>query len=326
MLSVINTNAMTLDEIAERLTNNNYNSLDTVQLEALWQNYYNTNLKEIDKWAHAELEQDKFLNCTLFYPFSGPDVVHMMMLFPSCSSYIMIGLEPPGKILNLTIENINLDKLSQGIFSLLRRSFFITKDMWSDFGKPNHGVIIPIVVLLKKLQFNIISSEQIILTDEGNIEPNINGNGIKLQVKNSNKNFVQNIYYISTSLMNKNAMELFLKKQDAPLITYLKAAQYAFFDPRFIPMRNVILEKSRMVLQDDSGIPFRYFDKSWIKELYGQYAGPYGKSFKGYKQLDLLHAYSVNNTKPIKFRLGYGYGKVPSCLIKMVKQDIESKK
>jgi len=41
-------------------------------------------------------------------------------------------------------------------------------------------------------------------------------------------------------------------------------------------MRNLILKNSNYVLEDDTGIPYDYFDKSgkWNIKLYGQYLKP----------------------------------------------------
>ena len=35
---------------------------------------------------------------TVFYFFSGPDALHAVALFPTASTYVMAGLEPPGNI------------------------------------------------------------------------------------------------------------------------------------------------------------------------------------------------------------------------------------
>ena len=35
---------------------------------------------------------------TLFYPFGGPDLLSAAQFFPAASSYVLVGLEPPGRI------------------------------------------------------------------------------------------------------------------------------------------------------------------------------------------------------------------------------------
>jgi hypothetical protein len=71
----------------------------------------------------------------------------------------------------------------------------------------------------------------------------------------------------------------------------------------------MILTKSQFILQDDTGIPFRYFkEKNWEIHLYGQYAKPI-KDFSGVEQQDLKAAYQdKNKIKRLPFHLGYHYG------------------
>ena len=49
-------------------------------------------------------------------------------------------------------------------------------------------------------------------------------------------------------------------------------------------------------------------------QLYGAYDRPYG-SFRWLEQADLRKAYLSSGPKPLDFRIGYGYGKVPSNLL-----------
>ena len=68
-------------------------------------------------------------------------------------------------------------------------------------------------------------------------------------------------------------------------------------------------------MQDDSGIPYRYFDNaSWNVQLYGQYQRPYG-SFRWLEQPTLRKAYESGNAKPLSLRIGYGYSKIASNLL-----------
>jgi hypothetical protein len=84
--------------------------------------------------------------------------------------------------------------------------------------------------------------------------------------------------------------------------------------PEFSIIREQVLSKSAYVLQDDSGIPYHCFSaSSWRVQLYGEYDRPYG-SFRWFEQKDLKKAYAASGTKALDFRIGYGYGRVPSNL------------
>jgi hypothetical protein len=83
----------------------------------------------------------------------------------------------------------------------------------------------------------------------------------------------------------------------------------------FSLIRNLVLQNSAAVLQDDSGIPYRWFGAdSWKVQLYGDYDHPYG-SFKYMEQVDLRNAYKQPGTKPLPMHVGYGYRKITSNLL-----------
>jgi len=83
----------------------------------------------------------------------------------------------------------------------------------------------------------------------------------------------------------------------------------------FSLIRNLVLENSGAVLQDDSGIPYRWFGSDlWKVQLYGDYDRPYG-SFKYMEQADLRNAYKQPGTKPLPMHVGYGYRKITSNLL-----------
>jgi hypothetical protein len=75
----------------------------------------------------------------------------------------------------------------------------------------------------------------------------------------------------------------------------------------FSKIRNIIFEKSSSILQDDSGIAFRFFDnKIWNIHLYGKYVKP-GKEFPWINEMDLAKALSDPSVKPVPFTLGYNW-------------------
>jgi hypothetical protein len=103
--------------------------------------------------------------------------------------------------------------------------------------------------------------------------------------------------------------------------TLLKATSYMVHKEDFSIIRERVLAKSVAVLQDDSGIPYRFFAApAWTVQLYGSYVRPYG-SFRWLQQADLRAAYQSAGPKPLGFRIGYGYGKVPSNLLFARKAD-----
>ena len=76
---------------------------------------------------------------------------------------------------------------------------------------------------------------------------------------------------------------------------------------------NLIIKKSKAILQDDSGIAFRYMDAAkWNIQLYGAYNGPISL-FANHFEKDLKKAYETEKVKEVPFQ--YGYGKSTALML-----------
>ena len=122
------------------------------------------------------------------------------------------------------------------------------------------------------------------------------------------------MYYFSCDIsdlgLSKNKrLHAFLKGLPS-VTTYLKSASYLLHKPYFSLVRKTILEKSSFVLQDDSGIPVRFYnEQQWNHQYYGTYDAPINL-FKNFLQKDLKMAYdSIEKVqiKPLNFGIGYDY-------------------
>jgi hypothetical protein len=89
--------------------------------------------------------------------------------------------------------------------------------------------------------------------------------------------------------------------------TYIKAASYLMHGNDFSIIRDIVFEKSKTILQDDSGIAYKLFDKNkWDIRLYGRYQKP-GKEFSWINETDLALAYQDTSIKMVPFTLGYNW-------------------
>jgi hypothetical protein len=91
----------------------------------------------------------------------------------------------------------------------------------------------------------------------------------------------------------------------APYITMLKSASYLLHDPQFSVIRTDLLDGSSAILQDDSGMPYRFLKTpKWKVTLYGKYSKPVSDFNYGY-QKDLEAAYTAANPPELPFSYGY---------------------
>ena len=96
----------------------------------------------------------------------------------------------------------------------------------------------------------------------------------------------------------------YLNNLDPKCTSFLKSATYLMHKSYFSIIRNTVLNKSVMVLQDDSGISYKFYDKAkWEISLFGTYTAPISM-FKEHYEADLFEAYK-KVSKPINFRYGY---------------------
>ncbi|MGD0362300.1 MAG: hypothetical protein ABSC93_15600 [Bryobacteraceae bacterium] len=276
----------------------------------------------------------------VFYPFSGPDALMVTVLFPDNPTYVMVGLEPAGTLPRPgQIERKNLEaylaSVRNTLASELSRSFFVTRQMDRQFrGQVSDGLLLPILELLVRSGHTILGFRYVRLDDAGRMiersagykAPGRIGNkGVEIDFRRDDDQSVHKLVYLSVNLSDKSLTEnqaflTFLASLKGTA-TLLKATSYMVHKQDFSTIRERVLAKSVAVLQDDSGIPYRFFAApAWTVQLYGSYVRPYG-SFRWLQQADLRAAYLSAGPKPLGFRIGYGYGKVPSNLLFARKTD-----
>lgn len=311
------------------------------KLEELRDSYYERNLSKMVEWRNKNLVNlSSNKDEPLFYPFSGPDVVNMLTLFPNRKTYVMMGMEHVGTIDTVTQwqEPLTTDKMLQiqkAVESVFIRSFFRTLDMSTDFSRlGTKGVLPGMLLMLKLLNQQVECVQWVSLTDDGKLkyltEAESKGSytnfGIEVTIKHPTLNYSQKIYYFKTNLENSGlnnnpALNLFINKSLGTTTTLVKSASFLMHMAEFTTMQQSILDVSRMVLQDDSGIPFkRYSQKKWSYKLFGQYVGPYGDSFKAFNQPKLRKAYEAVPLELLDFYFGYGYAKIPAHLMIFIRK------
>ncbi|PKN28041.1 MAG: hypothetical protein CVU65_00335 [Deltaproteobacteria bacterium HGW-Deltaproteobacteria-22] len=133
----------------------------------------------IEKWVKTELETQNRDCKTLFYPFSGPDFLHVHLLFPGCRDIVMIGLEPAGSLPELSkiLDKPEkfFAKMEASLTHILTLSFFRTKSMKDDlFGKevPEiDGTLPPILFMMARTGQKLTSIGRVQLDWDGKVVP-----------------------------------------------------------------------------------------------------------------------------------------------------------
>jgi len=289
-------------------------------MDQIWNSFQQISPK-VMAFSQSELSDINSSCKTLFYPFGGPDFLFSNSFFPDMDTYFLIGLEWPGNPVKVQNPSAATYRLYQNSVSdILNLSFFRTKDMKVELSNDTIDGVVPIITLLMaRADREIISIAHKRITDDGEIvSENEDGSPataksklveIKYFKKGTNK--LQTLYYLSTDLSNgglatNKALMAYIDKFDRPTTAcFIKSASYLMHMDYFSTIRESVLSHVSAIMQDDSGIPWRFYDQTqWDLSLYGTFYKPISM-FAKYPQPDLRDVYQTQDPKPLNFRLGY---------------------
>jgi len=267
-------------------------------INSKWERFKNGRLGKIRPWANSHLSG---LNpVTVFYPFSGPDLVYAREFFPNASTYILCGLEPVGNLpspQNLQPLNSSLGRMEVSIRSLMEAGYFVTKEMRVALKQsPLQGTVPLFCFMLARNGDRILSIQA-------------NGDHAEIRFRAPGDSRVRTLHYFSCNLSNGgmrkgSALVQFLRSV-RPDVGYLKSASYLLHEADFSIIRDLLLTQCRAIVQDDSGIPLRAFAPDrWRVLNFGVYAPPLD-IFKKYNQPDVAALYAEHPASPLPFGAGY---------------------
>ena len=312
------------------------------EIDRLFERADTFRFKKMKLWANNELIKDQTVK-TVFYPFSGPDFLNADIFYPDADQYILIGMEPVGSLPDISRMSPSsvksyLGMINNSLKDVFKRSYFITARMSSDLGKTQVNGITPLMSLfIKRTGHQIVSIHLVGIDSSGNCQ-NIDSiknrkniiTGVRVDFLSPSKNKIQSVLYFRTDISDKGleanpGFNAYLS-QLPQSYSYLKAASYLMHSDNFKMIRNVIFDKSLTILQDDSGIAYKYFDKStWNISLYGVYVKPKDE-FKYINEPDLKKAYSLAKYRPVPYSLGYNWRTDHSNLLYAIKDKAVAKK
>lgn len=306
-----------------------------------WMNFDSSRLTNLRTFRENEISKVVKAPATLFYPFSGPDILYAQTFFPDADKYVMIGLEPVGSLPRFNAENkdsldVYYSKVNTSLNAILKFSFFRTQSMKNDLKNTEvDGTLHLLILFLKRTGNQLCSAKPVTVDSAGAVvyeesfaslkKLKTNTRGLEIKFTDANKK-PKTLYYFSLNAadggLKSNGNFVNYLKNMGTINTYLKGASYLMHKSYFSIIRNVILEQSEQVVQDDSGISFHYFtdnNHKWAYTLYGQYIKPI-PMFKEFYQKDLDSLYKKQGAKEIGFGIGYNFKDKNSNLLIATKQ------
>ena len=286
-------------------------------------------LSLITNWNQEIMKRNKVSDSSfVFYPFSGADFIHAYYLYPNASEYFMSAIENIGDIVDVSkLNKVEFFEYVKDFDTVMRdiymRSYFITKNIEDDFSKKTkiNGVL-PILLWSAAMTNHDIIHVKYFIVDT-NFEKKYvdisakakNKLSVEIKLFDKTNNRFQLLNYYSADLSNRGLRKSsksisFLKDYVSNASNgFVKSASYLMhYDSTFSTIQQLVLNKNKYFVQDDTGVPFKKFDLSkWNIELYGIYEKPI-KDFSEslyQKQLDDAYKNSAYYKGGLKFSLGY---------------------
>ena len=267
-------------------------------LDAAWGKAHQRQIGKVRSWAASYLPASG--GGPMFYMFSGPDFLYANLFFPGASTYVLCGTEPVGAVPDITripptLLGPALENLRRSMKTMLSFHYFITKEMRVDLQRNELGGTLPVLyVFLARLGYAIHQVEPV-QTPAAGVRIVFSGAGGR----------TQSLYYFKVDLANGSPGK-FLNwcRAQGSGPSLVKAASYLMHSDSFSQVRRFLLEHSSLIVQDDSGIPLRFFDDRWSLRFFGNYVGPI-EIFAKHSQPDLLAVYGRSNPAPLGFAFGY---------------------
>lgn len=286
-------------------------------------------LSLITNWNQEIMKRNKVSDSSfVFYPFSGADFIHAYYLYPNASEYFMSAIENIGDIVDVSkLNKVEFFEYVKDFDTVMRdiymRSYFITKNMEDDFSKKTkiNGVL-PILLWSAAMTNHDIIHVKYFIVDTNYEKKYVdisakakNKLSVEIKLFDKTNNRFQLLNYYSADLSNRGLRKSsksisFLKDYVSNASNgFVKSASYLMhYDSTFSTIQQLVLNKNKYFVQDDTGVPFKKFDLSkWNIELYGIYEKPI-KDFSEslyQKQLDDAYKNSAYYKGGLKFSLGY---------------------
>ncbi len=296
-------------------------------IETTFSKFRKKKLENLESWRDSTLVDINNSTEDVLYPFSGPDIIYAYSVLPKARNYYLFGLEPVGIIPN--IENYKASSLpvlfktiNTSISDNLNLSFFITRKMKVELSAPAIKGTVPILLFfMSRMNLHIQNIVPVHLDESGRIVKSIDSNdntttkpfknGVEISFIRPNENKLSYVYYFSLNINNSGftsfpRLSMLINSLNNTTTTLVKSSSYCMHAEKYSTIRDLLLNKSDNIIEDDTGIPYSFFDQEvWDINLYGSYSKPISV-FKEFIQEDYKKAFQ-KNADPIDFRFGYSY-------------------
>ena len=263
-------------------------------------------------WSSTHLSQAQYH--TVFYPFSGPDIVTAMSLYPKANYYVLVADQVPEYAFIKNPEQLTSSSQEfecQMLTNYARRGYYLTNDLIGKNGpKPRFIKLLIYNLAFAKAQVHEI--QILSINSEGMIFPMKQGqepNGVRFLIEAMDGRSVT-VDYISANISDSGLINsphfvkaFERKSQEAVLI---KSASHLLQNSYFSTMKNVLVERPHWLTQDETGLDIVPLSEQYQLQLFGKFVAPsqlWAKSPSAQRLAAYYEQHPSNQELP--FSLGY---------------------
>lgn len=286
-----------------------------------WSRYQQKIATPLRDWAAKQLPSAA--GETVYYPFAGPDLPTVHLLYPDAKRYVLIALQKGGRVPRLATGKPAVARLffrvfSRGWKSFAHRGFFHTDHMNRDMNEDSfvEGVTPVLMGFAAGLGYEVLTVSPIRVNADGSdLEPHP-GDKTKRETWDSVRLLLKRAdgTQVTVDYLHMDLSDGFLKKDEAhrswvemisknKVVT--KAASHLMQKPFFSIVKQAILEHATSIWQDETGIDYSELDKHFDTQLFGEFTRA-NKLWHENVQRSLSRAYAKRkDIQPLPFRVGY---------------------
>jgi len=289
--------------------------LHAATLDDLFAHFDRQYAQPVARWARSALA-GKHGPRAVFYPFSGPDFTFAHLLFPAAETFILCGLEscePLSVAAAFAKGGLSepLEDVAANLSHFLRQSYFVTKDMRERMETGLVPGVAPVLLVLLARAGMTIDSVATFDLPEGEEAASCSpeATGLRIDFRSGTKR--RRLFYFRQDLRDaffseESAVSRFVA-EFGRVAVFVKSASYLLHELNFSNVRELIFERSSLLVQDPSCMPYGALaERGWTIDLHGRHTHA-PASFRKYEQPDLVGAYGAfdRSAEPLGFGIGY---------------------
>ncbi len=304
-------------------------------MSQFWDQVRKESLDEIMPWREKNVPEALAHN-SVVYPLSGADYLNANALFPDAPQYLFIALESPGALPDL--YRMSEAEREQGLASIRRAvatvasvNYMKSKILRKELSNAYLPGTLPVFLLLAAGLGQIVEEvHPVALDSAGRLEESgwVTGtaapppfrfrgaaetvHGLRIVVRDPERRLSKTLVYLQFRLRSdavdpRTAEGKFLRRI-RNCNTIFKAAVYLLHNDDYDAVCRFVLDRSDLIVQDDSGLPYRLFNsETWEERLFGTYTRipPLGGIPDPPQQPQLAQRFR-ERSEPLTFPYGYG--------------------